>query len=101
MGRDRAGNGRVESGAVYMATTKFADARSVCVSCSYCLAIYTYCLKLYAMNIVSIPHMCYVVWLARPSHLMTGVGRSSNPDYAYVCSLSRVIDLMPPHLVRL
>ena len=38
-GRDRAGNGRVEGGAVYMATTKFADATSVCVSCSYCLAI--------------------------------------------------------------
>ena len=39
-GRDRAGNGRVEGGAVYKAITKFTDATSVCVSCSYCLASY-------------------------------------------------------------
>ena len=37
-GRDRAGNGRVEGGGVYKAIKKVADARSVCVSCSYCLA---------------------------------------------------------------
>ena len=38
-------NDRVEGGAVYKAITKITDATSVCVSCSYCLAIYTYCLK--------------------------------------------------------
>ena len=37
--RDRAGNGGVEGGAVYKAITKFANTTSVCVSCSYCLAI--------------------------------------------------------------
>ena len=52
-GRDRAGNGRVEGGAVFKAITKITDATSVCVSCSYCLASYIYCCSVWAQNVVN------------------------------------------------
>ena len=53
-GRDRAGNGGVEGGAVYKAIAKVADATSVCVSCSYCLASYIYCRSVWAQNVVNV-----------------------------------------------
>ena len=50
-GRDRAGNGRVEGGAVFKAITKITDATSVCVFCSYCFASYIYCRSVWAQNV--------------------------------------------------